>query len=229
MNIIVTGASKGIGKAITEKYAADKTNKLLICARNEEVLQALKASSANNNIEVFSCDMSDKQQVLAFAEWCLGLGTPSIIINNAGSFIPGNIHEEPEGAIEKMIETNLYSAYHLTKKLLPAMMEAKAGHIFNMCSTASLEAYTAGGSYSISKYALAGFTKNLRKELQSYNIKVTGIYPGAVFTDSWAGSGVSEERIMQSKDIADMVYATSKLSAQACVEDIVLRPQLGDL
>jgi len=229
MNIIVTGATKGIGKAITQKYAADAANTLLVCARNEAELQELKGSSINNNIEIFTCDMSVKQQVLAFADWCLVFGAPHIVVNNAGSFVPGNISNEEDGAIEKMIEINLYSAYHLTKKLLPAMMQTKAGHIFNMCSIAGLQAYENGGSYSISKFALAGFTQNLRHELKLHHIKVTGIYPGAVYTNSWAGSGVSEDRIMQVNDIADMVYAASKLSPQACVEDIVLRPQLGDL
>src|SRR5579871_726830 len=102
-------------------------------------------------------------------------------------------------------------------------------HIFNMCSIASLKAYNNGGSYSISKFALAGFSKNLREEMKPFGIKVTAVYPGAVYTDSWIGSGVDEKRIMEANDIAHMIYASSQLSPQATVEEIIIRPQLGDL
>jgi short-subunit dehydrogenase len=109
------------------------------------------------------------------------------------------------------------------------MLAQKAGHIFNICSIASLNAYEQGGAYSISKFALLGFSKNLRLELKDQGIKVTAVCPGAVFTNSWAGSGVDPKRIMESSDIAKMVYTASQLSPQAVVEDIVMRPQLGDL
>ena len=103
------------------------------------------------------------------------------------------------------------------------------GHIFNMCSIASLDAYKNGGSYSISKYAMYGFSKNLREEMKPHLIKVTSVFPGAVLTDSWDGFDNSTKRIMEAEDIARMVYASSQLSPQACVEDIIIRPQLGDL
>jgi short-subunit dehydrogenase len=76
---------------------------------------------------------------------------------------------------------------------------------------------------------LAGFSTNLREEMKSHGIKVTAVYPGAAFTDSWVGSGVDPKRIMEAEDIARMVYAAAHLSPQACVEEIILRPQLGDL
>jgi short-subunit dehydrogenase len=98
-----------------------------------------------------------------------------------------------------------------------------------MCSIASLGAYKNGGSYSISKFALLGFTKNLREELKSYNIKVTAVIPGAVYTDSWSKTDVNPERIMQVDDVVNMIYTASLLSPQACVEEIVMRPLLGDL
>ena len=166
---------------------------------------------------------------MAFADWFFEHGTPGIPINNAGQFLPGRVHNEPEGLLEQMISANLYSDYHLTRALLPAMMEAESGHIFNICSIASIAAYANGGAYSISKFALLGFSKNLREELKPFNIKVTSVLPGAAWTDSWAGSGVDPKRIMEAADVAAMAYAASQLSAQACVEEILLRPQLGDL
>ena len=181
-------------------------------------------------VEYFAADLSEKTSADKFADWLSAQNIiPDILINNAGLFIPGSIYNEEEGTLEKMIAINLYSAYYVTRALLPSMMEKKAGHIFNMCSIASLKAYSNGGSYSISKYALMGFSKNLREELKPYNIKVTAVFPGAVYTASWEGSGVEPSRIMEVNDIAEMIYAASLLSPQACVEDIIIRPQQGDL
>lgn len=103
------------------------------------------------------------------------------------------------------------------------------GHIFNMCSIASLAAYSNGGSYSISKFALNGFSKNLREEMKPHHIKVTAVFPGAVMTDSWGDYDNSANRIMEAEDIAKMMFASAMLSPQACVEEILIRPQLGDL
>jgi short-subunit dehydrogenase len=233
MHIIITGASRGLGKAIAERFAAGRDD-LVLCSRNEEALKIavgeLKRNYPAIDIQARAFDLGRTEQAKGFGQWVLGLGLPvDILVNNAGQFIPGNVYEEGEGALEKMIEVNLYSAYHLTRTLLPGMMERKKGHIFNICSIASLQAYPNGGAYSISKFALAGFSQNLREEMKPHGIKVTAVYPGAVYTDSWAGSGVDPRRIMEAGDIAEMVYAAAGLSPQATVEEILLRPQLGDL
>ncbi|MDQ6888809.1 MAG: SDR family oxidoreductase [Bacteroidota bacterium] len=233
MNIVISGASKGIGKAIAEKFCT-AGNQLFICARNENNLEKAARELREQNPEVlvkhFAIDLAYKSGVIKFAEWISNQNNSiDILINNAGQFIPGSVYNEEEGTLEKMINANLYSAYHLTRLLLPAMMEKKNGHIFNICSIASLQAYHNGGSYSISKYALMGFSKNLREEMKPYNIKVTTVYPGAVYTSSWEGAGIEASRIMEVNDIASMVYTASHLSPQACVEDIVIRPQQGDL
>lgn len=176
-----------------------------------------------------------KNDVLAFGKWAQneaklsGSKKVDILVNNAGIFTPGSIHNEADGLLENLIATNLYSAYHLTRCLVPQMIEAKQGHIFNICSIASLNAYENGGSYSISKYALLGFSKNLREELKAHNIKVTAVSPGAVMSDSWGDFDNSSRRIMEACDIADIIVASAKLSPQAVVEDIVMRPLLGDL
>jgi short-subunit dehydrogenase len=221
-----------LGKAIAEKFAGGGYDLTLI-SRNAEALQRtadeLVERYPSVGIRWRAFDLGDKQQTLQCGDWISGGGSPEILVNNAGQFIPGSVHDEADGVLEKMMEVNLYSAYHLTRALLPAMMARKKGHIFNICSIASLKAYPNGGSYSISKFALAGFSKNLREELKPYGIKVTALYPGAAYTDSWAASGIDPVRIMEAGDIAEMVYAASRLSAQATVEEIVLRPQLGDL
>lgn len=181
------------------------------------------------SVSSFNADLSQKKQVNAFADTLLDAWDHiDILVNNAGSFVPGSIYNEPEGNLEKMIELNLYAAYHLTRRVIPVMMKTHAGHIFNMCSVAALKAYAAGGSYSISKFALLGFSKNLREEMKNFGIKVTAIHPGATFTPAWEGFA-EPSRIMEVADVAHLIYAASQLSLNACVEEIVLRPQLGDL
>ena len=221
-----------MGKATAEKFAAAGNN-LFICARNEkELAETAKELEAKYKCKVFyfPADLSEKRSAQEFGNWVLQqTADVDIVVNNAGQFIPGSIYNEEDGLLEKMININLYAAYHVTRIFLPSMMKRKQGHIFNMCSIAALKSYDNGGSYSISKFALMGFSKNLREELKPYNIKVTAVYPGAVYTSSWFGSGVAESRIMESKDIAEMIVASATLSPQACVEDIVIRPLLGDL
>ena len=233
MNVIITGASRGLGKAMAEKFAAGGNN-LFLSARNkqglEKTIDELKSRFADIKIEGKAADLGEKKGVIEFGQWLLEKKVDSdILINNAGSFEPGSLYNEPDGVLEKMIEVNLYSAYYLTRMLLPSMMQRKQGHIFNICSIAALQAYKNGGAYSISKFALLGFSKNLREEMKPYSIKVTAVLPGAAYTDSWKKSGIDPLRIMEANDIAEIVYVSSKLSPQACVEDIVVRPQLGDL
>lgn len=232
MKVVITGASMGIGKAVAAAFAK-AGYELMLCSRNAHTLyqcmEELQQSSPNATLHGFPADMSKKEEVLAFAEWVLQKGVPDILVNNAGQFLPGCVHNEAEGLLETMIETNLYSAYHLTRALLPGMMQRGSGHVFNMCSIASLHAYSNGGSYSISKYALAGFSRNLREEMKPHGIKVTAVYPGAVYTASWEGADIDPKRIMEPNDVAALIFTAAHLSPMATVEDIVLRPQLGDL
>jgi short-subunit dehydrogenase len=233
MNIVITGASKGIGKAIATAFAAEDHD-LFLCARNEvdlyHTVASLQEKFPDITVNAMVADVADKEACKKFGEWVMAkAGTVDVLVNNAGQFLPGSVYNEPEGLLEQMIAVNLYSAYHLTRQLLPGMMAVKQGHIFNLCSIASLQAYTNGGSYSISKFALMGFSKNLREELKPHNIKVTAVYPGAVMTASWGDFDNSAQRIMEANDIAAMVTAAAKLSPQAVVEEIIIRPQLGDL
>jgi short-subunit dehydrogenase len=233
MNVVITGASRGFGKAIAEIFAANGYN-LYITSLSEKKLydavEELMTRFPAVTIKAKPFDLSKKQKAKDFGKWVLSFGISiDILINNAGSFAGANVHDEEEGVLEEMIETNLYSAYHLTRVLIPEMIRQKSGHIFNMSSIAALKAYPGGGSYSISKFALHGFSVNLREELKPHNIKVTTVFPGAAYTDSWAATGIRKDRFMEADDIAKMIFAASQLSPQACVEDIILRPQLGDI
>jgi short-subunit dehydrogenase len=232
MNDIITGASRGIGKALATIFGLHGYN-LLLTSKNEETLLAtveeLQTSFPHLSIDAKALDLGNKQEAQLFGEWVVNTAdTIDILVNNAGTFFPGTILDEADDTLEKTMAVNFYSAYWITKEVLPKMLAQRSGHIFNMGSIAGLQAYPNGGAYSISKFALMGFSKNLRHELKPYGIKVTTIIPGAVYTDSWAPF-VDAERIMNVEDVAQMVYACSRLSPQAVVEELVLRPQLGDL
>src|ERR1044072_1040286 len=233
MNVVITGASRGLGKAIAHVFAQNGHN-LILTSRNEVALynamQEFMTAYPNISVKARAFDLSTKEAAQAFGKWVLSLQAPvDVLVNNAGLFDPGSVYNEPDGTLEHMMAVNLYSAYHVTRAVINQMITQKSGHIFNMCSIASLKAYPNGGAYSISKYALAGFSTNLREEMKPHGIKVTAVYPGAAYTDSWVGSGIDPKRIMEAEDIAKMVYTTAQLSPQACVEEIILRPQLGDL
>jgi short-subunit dehydrogenase len=233
MNAVITGASRGIGKEVARVFALHGYD-LFLSSRNEDALlqamEELKTEFPNISIDGKAFDLGVKEQAVLFGEWVLGqVDTLDILVNNAGSFVPGSISEEADGALEMMLDVNLRSAYHLTRTVLPRMIRNRSGHIFTLCSIASLAAYPGGGSYSISKFALLGFTRNLRHELKTKGIKVTAVIPGAVYTDSWKDSGIEEGRIMEAKDIARLIFASSQLSPQAVVEELLIRPQLGDL
>lgn len=238
MNIVITGASRGIGKAIAEKYAREGHN-LLLCARSAvslyKTLEELQTKYPLLIIKAKPADLSVQEEVNAVGEWVkqetakMPGGATDVLINNAGMYTPGQVHDEPEGMLENMINLNLYSAYRLSRSIIPSMKEKSSGHIFNICSIASIKAYANGGSYSISKFALLGFTKNLREEMKPFRIRVTAILPGAVYTDSWQDSGLPPERFISAEDIADTIFLCSQLSPSATIEDIVIRPQEGDI
>ena len=230
---VITGATKGIGRAIAEKLLQEGFD-VAVCARSTNNLRDLhdewERIYPERKIFMQNVDVQDKAQVKDFARNILNnFKQINILVNNAGLYFPGQLATEPDDQLENLMAINVFSAYHLTRALLPSMKQAHSGHIFNMCSVASLQAYPNGGAYSVSKYALLGFTENLRYELRNDGIKVTAISPGAVWSNSWSGSGVPPERIMKAQDIADMLWCAYNLSPQATTEHIILRPQLGDL
>jgi short-subunit dehydrogenase len=229
--VVITGATKGIGRALAQKFAAEGWC-LALCARTGNDLEQLAEELADTAAKVFTmpCDVSKPEQIKLFGTRVLAeLGTVDVLINNAGVFLPGQVYNEPEGTLEALIETNLYSAYHLTRVLAPVMIERKQGHIFNMCSVASIKAYHNGGSYAISKFALLGFSKSLREELKDFNIRVTSLIPGATYTPSWHAANLPEERFMKAEDVAKLVWDVYNLSDNTVVEEVVLRPLLGDI
>jgi short-subunit dehydrogenase len=233
--IVVTGGTKGIGRSIVQKFIENGFD-VAICSRNQaelvDVKQQLNQDFPTNIVHIYKADLSEKNDCNAFISFLKNLGKPvDVLINNTGFYIPGQVISEDDGVLESMISTNLYSAYNLTRGLVGEMINRKKGHIFNICSIASIIPYPNGGSYSISKYAMYGMTQVLREELKPHGIKVTAVLPGATRTASWDGfaDSLPEDRLMDPADVAEMIYSTYSLSARSVVEEIIIRPQLGDL
>lgn len=226
MNAIITGATKGIGKAIAVKLAQEGFN-LGICARNHSELAALADELAYTGVNIFyaAADCSVKEQVYEFGtDMAVKLGTVDVLINNAGVFMPGSLLDEDDEAFEMQQHLNLNSAYYLSKYFGKMMRKQEFGHIFNVCSIASKEFVENAGSYSVTKAALLSLNNVLRKELSKYNVKVTAVLPGSTLTSSWDGTQIPAERFVQPADIAETLFTILSLSSGANVDEIILKP-----
>lgn len=231
--VVVTGATKGIGRAIAEIFAENNFS-VCVCARTGEDLNQMSEYWASTfpglEFLVFQADLSDNSQTNEFGAFILkNWGGTDVLVNNAGLYEPGLITNGEPGALENLMNLNLYGAYHLTRVLLPSFVARKAGHIFNMCSIASQMPYHGSSLYSITKFAMLGFSRCLREELKHQGVRVTSLLPGNTWSDAWNGVELPAGRIMASSDVASAVWACYSLPGVAVAEELLLRPQLGDL
>ena len=233
--VVVTGGSKGIGRAVVLSFLRAGFA-VVTCARSAEDLARLQTDVTQEvpgaQLHTLAADLSRPEECRRFTDFVLGLGGEvEVLVNNTGSFLPGRLQDEPQDGsqLRQMLAVNLLSAYDVTLALLPGLIARRRGHIFNICSTASIMAYPNGGSYGIAKHALYGFTRNLREELKEQNVRVTAVLPGATLTASWEGVDLPAERFVRAEDVAAAIYAAYSLSPQAVLEELLIRPQLGDL
>ena len=233
--VVVTGGSKGIGRAVVLSFLRAGFA-VVTCARSAEDLARLQTDVTQEvpgaRLHTLAADLSRPEECRRFTDFVLGLGGEvEVLVNNTGSFLPGRLQDEPQDGsqLRQMLAVNLLSAYDVTLALLPGLIARRRGHIFNICSTASIMAYPNGGSYGIAKHALYGFTRNLREELKEQNVRVTAVLPGATLTASWEGVDLPAERFVRAEDVAAAIYAAYSLSPQAVLEELLIRPQLGDL
>jgi hypothetical protein len=226
MNAIITGATKGIGKAIAVKLADEGYN-LMVCARTENDLIALQNELKSTGVKVITyvADCSSKADVMAFYEQVkLSFSTIDVLVNNVGVFLTGNILDEEDRAFELQQQLNLNSTYYLSKYLGKVMRSQRSGHIFNICSIASIKSIENAGSYSVTKAAMLSLNNVLRAELADYNVKVTAILPGSTLTASWEGTKINPDKFVQPDDIANSLYAILNLSSGVNVDEITLTP-----
>lgn len=232
-NAIITAATKGMGRAIAIAFAKENVN-LAICSRTGDDLGSFKQEllTINPAIKVFTsvADLTIPAQVKAFAAAAeKELGAISIIVNNAGMYTWQSILDEDDETFQKHVNINLGAAYELYRFFGKKMIAAKEGHIFSICSVASINPIAEAGAYSVTKYALLGLSKVMRTELQPYGVKVTAVIPGSTLTNSWAGMDVDKNRMVLPEDIASAIINIYKMSPGADVEEILIKPAFGQL
>ncbi|ARA93698.1 oxidoreductase [Rhodothermaceae bacterium RA] len=232
MHVIITGASQGIGRAIAEAFAAEPAARIALVARSADKLAAVAEACRARGAaaEPFPCDVTDETAVgrtAAAIQACWG--APDVLVNNAGLFRPGGLLEVDATAFRQQIEVNLTSAFLVTQAFLPAMLEAGRGHLIYMASVASIRAYAGGAAYCAAKHGLLGLARVVREETRTRGLRVTTLLPGATLTPSWEGTDLPASRFMPPEDIARAVLDVVRLSDRTVVEEMVLRPQEGDV
>lgn len=230
--ILITGASQGIGAAIAEAFAAEGGARLALVARTASKLGAVasRCRALGAEAEPFPCDVTDDAAIDAMAEAVAErFGTPDVLVNNAGSFAPGGVLEMSVADFREQVEVNLTSAFLVTRAFLPAMAARGSGDVFFMGSVASVQGYPRSVAYGAAKHGLLGLARSLREEVRTHGLRVLTLLPGATYTDSWAASGLPEERFMPPEDIARAVVAMWRMESRTVVEEVLLRPQQGDV
>ena len=232
--ILITGASQGIGAAIAKVFAKElgRGVRLALVARNlgnlTKVARVCERSGAA--VEAVACDVTDEGAVAVLAaavtkRW----GAVDVLINNAGVFEAAPFSDTSVEMFDRVVAANLRSAFLVTRAFLPAMVKRKGGDIFFMSSIAGLGAYPNSAAYCAAKFGVTGLAAVLRAETREHGVRVCCVHPGATWSPSWSGSGVAEERIMPAADVARAFLDVYRLGRNTVVEEIVLRPQKGDL
>lgn len=231
--VLITGASQGIGEAIAKTFAKEiRGVRLALVARNVKNLKTVARHCTRHGAKVgiFTCDVSNELSVSMVAKAVRKtFGPVDVLINNAGTFTMAPFVETKVAEFDQQIAVNLRSAFLVTQAFLPAMLKRRHGDIFFMSSIAGLGAYPNSAAYCAAKFGVTGLAKVLRAETKDRGVRVCCIHPGATWSPSWSKSGVKPERIMPAEDIARALLGVYRLSRQTVVEEIILRPQQGDL
>ena len=227
--VLITGATKGIGRAIVERFAAT-ASELHVVARNQDDLNAMKTALERPglSVAVYCADLSKPEEVGALVvELQDRLSRLDVLVNNAGVYLPGSLLEEDFDNLRYMMQLNVLSHYEITRGLASVM--SSGTHIINMASVASRKLFLGKPSYSISKHAQATMVEAFRHEFRPRGIRVTSIMPGPTWSASWEGVSFPKSRLLNADHIAEAVWSAWSLPPEAVIEEIVIRPFDGDI
>ncbi|MTH18129.1 3-ketoacyl-ACP reductase [Flavobacterium sp. LC2016-01] len=221
---LITGAGKGIGKAIALALAKEGVNVILVARTQADVDQL---ADQTNNLGVKSlalaADVSDMNSINAAVEKAFAeFKNIDILINNAGIASFGKFLELEPSNWEKIIQVNLMGTYYTTRAVIPNMIERQTGDIINISSTAGLNGNPLTSAYSASKFAVLGLTDSLMQEMRKHNIRVTALTPSTVATDLAIDLKLTDgnpEKVMQSEDMADLIIAQLKLNRRVFIKN----------
>lgn len=221
---VITGAGKGIGSSIAETLAREGVHLGLI-ARTAADLETLagnltkeygiKAVGATADISV------QGEAEAAYAAISQELGTPDILINNAGIARFGNLLDMEPEEWKRVVDVNLMGTYHMLRTVLPGMVERGSGDVINISSTAGERGFATGSAYNASKFAVMGLTEAVMQEVRKHNIRVTALTPSTVNTGLAVNAGLKigeEDRMMQPEDVAELALAALKLPPRVFVK-----------
>lgn len=223
-NALITGAGKGIGKAVALALAAEGTN-LILLARTKTDLEKLAAEIQPFGVKtmIVTADIADIQSVNEAVEKALAeFKTIDILINNAGIGKFGKFMELTPEEFEQIIKVNLMGVYYATRAVLPGMIDQQSGDIVNISSTAGLRGAAATSAYSASKFAVIGLTESLMQEVRKHNIRVTALTPSTVATDMAKDLNLTDgnpDKVMQPEDVAELIVAQLKLNKRVFIKD----------
>lgn len=223
---IITGASRGIGLAIAHRVA-NMGAQLSICARDPERLETAANELRREATGVFAApvDLTCADQIATFvAQTEKSIGSPELLVNNAGIGYFGPTHEASEQNWDSVLDTNLKSVFLMSKAVAPAMIERGGGHIINIASLAGKNAFRGGGIYCASKWGLLGLTECMAEDLRQYRIRVSAICPGSVATDFSPHTGKDTSKMLQPEDIAHAVELILTQAPQSFISEVLMRP-----
>lgn len=228
-SVLITGASRGIGRNIALAFASKTEHPLLLAARNSEGLKQTRQLCLENGAAkaaLLVCDTTNPAQT---AELTVpkGFPEPGIIVNNAGSFLYKKLAETSHKEFGEQINTNLFSAVNVVSRFLHTLRQAERALIINICSVSATFGLADSGAYSAAKHALLGYTRSLRKELLQTDIGVTAVNLGQTFSPSWDESDVNPDSLIDPNDLAMLLVSLSELSPRTVVEEILIQPQHG--
>ena len=226
---LITGAGKGLGKAIALALAAEGVN-LGLLARTEADLIAVaeKAKKINNDINVVytTADITSNEQITtAVATLKNTLGDIDILINNAGVGVFGKFLDLSVEQWENIVKTNIFGAYYATRAVLAEMKDRKSGDIVNISSSAGLKGAPLTSAYSASKFGLIGMSESLMQEVRKDNIRVFTMTPSTISTDMAKNLNLTDgnpDTTLQPEDFAELLVGHLKLPRRALVKDVSL-------
>lgn len=222
---IVTGGSKGIGKAIGRSLAAEGAH-VVLAAREESPLRAAAEllREGGHRASWIRCDVGNEKEVASLVESTVRqFGTIDILVNNAGMGVFKSVAEMSVEEFDTMWRVNVRGVFLVTKAVLPHMIKANRGEIVTVASLAGKNTFKGGAGYSATKWALRGFTGSLMLEVRDHNIRVATIFPGSVDT-SFSSSGKRGSNITQPEDVAEAVIFAVTAPARTMFSEIDVRP-----
>jgi short-subunit dehydrogenase len=231
VNTLITGASRGIGRAVSKRLAEECDNIFLVAkskSKLTDVAQEIKKYS-NCKPHIITCDLlENSSSKKIFEEVSKKVNHLDLVFLNAGIYKEGNATDSATKDLDSQMKINVYSIMNNVSALLNLIEKSNIRRIVVTGSTAGSEPYKEGAHYSITKWALRGYAQNLRQELMPKKIGVTYYASGATDTDMWEGVNMPNGKLIDPKDHGELIATLLRLGPNIAIEEIVARPILGD-